>query len=178
MRAWQALMGAAVVLAMVPATGETARAAGRADCAAVQTEIQAALDAACPCDAATSHGTYVRCIARKLRELSACSLDADSVRRCGPVPRGCIGKIRRVASRATCGKADSVTCCMPKQHDCVGDPAPGDGKKEGTCSGTKRPCDRVTDCLLSSCHLAPNAEHCRLAGGTLGRGKHCRSACD
>jgi hypothetical protein len=66
---------------------------------------------------------------------------------------------------------------LPKQRDCVGDDAPGDGKKDGTCSGTKRACDRITECLVSKCELAATAERCALIGGTVGNGRDCARAC-
>ena len=109
------------------------------DCDAAQKQAKAALDAACPCDGAGDHAAHVRCVTRKLRELSACAPDADGKRSCGPVPRACMAKIRRLASRSACGKAaETVTCCVAKQRDCAGDANPGDGKKAGTCTGTKR----------------------------------------
>jgi hypothetical protein len=70
-----------------------------------------------------------------------------------------------------------VTCCLPKQHDCMGDPEPGNGRKQGTCSGTRRRCDTLEDCVLARCQLTTSVDHCNLAGGTVGTGKNCRTAC-
>lgn len=149
----------------------------RADCTAARDAVLSQIEASCPCDATSLHADYVRCVTRKLRELSACTVAEDGTRACGPLPRMCVGTIRKAASRSACGNGEAVTCCLPKQHDCVGDPTPGDGSPQGICSGSDRPCDRVTDCVLSKCHLAPSADRCRVAGGTPGRGKDCSTAC-
>jgi hypothetical protein len=159
-----------------------AAASARADAAPPQCEearrnIQSALESACPCDAADDHAYYVRCVARKLRELSACRTAPDGARVCGPVPRECVAKLRKTASGSACGERGAVTCCLPKQRDCVGDRAPGDGTAAGVCSGTTRACDRVTDCVVSTCRLSNTEERCRIAGGTIGNGKDCATAC-
>jgi hypothetical protein len=160
-----------------PVTDAAARPAAP-DCDAAQAAVKADIDAACPCAGPGNHGEYVRCVTKKLRELSACSADDSGTRSCGPVPRQCAGKIRRLASRSACGKPEStVTCCVPKQRDCEGDGTPGDGQQDGTCTGTKRKCDRVTDCMVPKCELAASAERCGVVGGTVGNGRDCTSAC-
>jgi hypothetical protein len=116
-------------------------------------------------------------VARKLKELSACSSGTDGVRSCGPVPRACVGRIRKVASRSACGKRDAVTCCVPRQHDCVGDSTVGDGRQDGTCSGSRKPCDQVADCKLPKCQLMPDTDRCPAFGGTPGKTKDCATAC-
>jgi hypothetical protein len=163
----------------------TAAAAARPnapDCDAAVEAARAEIDAACPCAEAANHGQYVRCVTQKLRELTACAPGTDGKRdgkrACGPVPRQCAAKIRRFATRSACGKpAGTVTCCVPKQRDCVGDATPGDGQQDGTCAGTDRRCDRVTDCMVPRCEVAPNAERCALVGGTVGSGRNCATAC-
>ncbi len=150
-----------------------------ADCPAAQKQVKAAVDAACPCDGAGNHADHVRCVTQKLRELSACAPDVDGKRSCGSVPRACVAKLRRLASRSACGKsAETVTCCIAKQRDCAGDTNPGDGVKAGTCTGTKRACDRVTECMVPRCEIAASAERCLAVGGTVGHGRDCSSACD
>lgn len=159
------------------ATPAAARSAGP-DCEAAQAAVKADIDASCPCSRPGNHGEYVRCVTKKLRELSACSADESGKRSCGPVPRQCAGKIRRLASRSACGKsASTVTCCVPKQRDCEGDANPGDGRQDGTCTGTKRTCDRVTDCMVPKCEMAASAERCGVLGGTVGSGRDCTTAC-
>ncbi len=149
------------------------------DCEAAQKAAQAEIDAACPCDGAAAHSDHVRCVTKKLRELSACTPDTSGKRSCGSIPRQCVAPIRRVASRSACGKpADTVTCCVAKQRDCAGDSNPGDGRKDGTCTGTKRKCDSVTECMVPRCQLAGSADRCAALGGTLGTGRDCSTACD
>jgi hypothetical protein len=163
----------------------TALAAGPAwarardvDCDTAQQAAKTALDAACPCDGAANHAEHVRCVTQKLRELSACTPDAGGKRTCGSVPRACVAKIRRLASRSACGRAaETVTCCIAKQRDCAGDEHPGDGVKDGTCTGTKRKCDRVTECMVPRCEIAASAARCTAVGGTVGTGRDCSSAC-
>jgi hypothetical protein len=174
----QALIGAVVTLALLSTESGTAGSAERADCAKAYGALRSQVEAACPCDADVPHAAYVRCVTKKLRELSACERGPGGQRICGPLPHRCLGLSRRTVSRSACGRSDAVTCCHPKQHDCVNDPTPGDGNPQGTCSGTDRPCDKVTDCLIAKCQLAPNAERCQLAGGTVGTGKDCSTACN
>jgi hypothetical protein len=171
------VVAAAVSLTLWAPPTAQARAGGP-DCVAAQSAVQSALEAACPCDSATTHPEHVRCVTKKLRELSACAPGADGKRSCGSIPRRCVPKIRRIASRSACGKpADTVTCCVAKQRDCAGDTNPGDGKKDGICTGTKRKCDRVTECMVPRCELAPTAARCIAIGGTVGNGRDCSTAC-
>jgi len=176
MTRFSVLTGAIALTLLLAAQPAHARAE-RADCEAVHDTIAAQLTSACPCDGFPSHGKYVRCVTRTLRSMADCETGTDGTQTCGPVPRQCVGKIRRVASRSACGRGDAVTCCLPKQHDCRGDAAPGDGDKKGTCTGSKKRCDTLADCLLQKCQLTTSADHCELAGGTLGQGKNCRTAC-
>ncbi len=174
----QGIAVAALAVALLAPTPGSARL-NADDCEATRQSIQADLDAACPCDGGTLHGEYVRCVTKKLRDLSACEPATDGKRSCGPVSKVCAGKIRRTASRSACGKpAEAVTCCIPKQRDCVGDDAPGDGTKDGTCTGSRRKCDRITDCLVPRCELSPTGDRCRLIGGTPGTGRDCSRACE
>lgn len=149
------------------------------NCDEARKAVQAEIDAACPCEGPRAHADRVRCVTNKLRDLSACSPAADGKQRsCGPVPRQCAAKIRRIAARSACGKpTDTVTCCVPKQRDCAGDPAPGDGSKEGTCTSSTRKCDSVTECMVPKCELSATAERCAAVGGTVGAGRDCATAC-
>jgi hypothetical protein len=149
------------------------------DCDAASQAARAELDAACPCDAAEGHAEHVRCVTKKLREMTECPGAAEGKKACGSVPRVCAAKIRRLAARSACGKPEGmVTCCVPKQRDCAGDPNPGDGTKAGTCTGTARTCDVVGDCTVPKCELAASAERCGLIGGTVGSGRDCARACE
>lgn len=149
------------------------------DCATASQAVQADIDAACPCDSAADHEEHVRCVTKKLRELSACVPGQDGKRSCGPLPRVCAARLRQTATRSACGKpAATVACCMPRQKDCVGDQHPGDGKQDGTCAGTRRKCDRVTECMGAKCQLADSADRCKAVGGSVGSGRDCATACE
>ena len=166
-----------VALILMAAAAANARTNGP-DCETARTVVQAEIDAACPCDGPGVHADHVRCVTKKLRDLSACTPDASGKRSCGPVPRQCAAQIRRLASRSACGRpAETVTCCVPKQHDCAGDSNPGDGKQDGTCTGTTRKCNSISECMVPKCELAATPERCTLVGGTLGNGRDCRTAC-
>ena len=65
------------------------------DCDAERCSIQTAIDAQCPCDEATNHGDYVRCVRAQVKALAS--------------PQ-CRGKIVRCAAKSTCGKPGFVTC--------------------------------------------------------------------
>jgi hypothetical protein len=154
-----------------------ARTAGP-DCEGAGRAARADIEAACPCGGPGTHAEYVRCVTKKLRALTACTPDDNGKRTCGSVPRQCAAKVRRLASRSACGKPEAtVTCCVPKQRDCEGDATPGDGKQDGTCTGTTRKCDRITECMVPRCELAATAERCGLVGGTVGTGRDCATAC-
>ncbi len=173
MRARMALLAA--VMALVVPTA--ARSAPRHGCGDGRAALQADIDAACPCESATSRSAYLRCVSSKLRELGGCRKAAAGGPVCRPVSRECATAVRRVASQSACGEEGTVACCIPRQHDCVNDRTPADGKKDGTCSGTSRPCDGMADCVLPRCRPASSAERCRQIGGTPGTGKDCNTAC-
>jgi hypothetical protein len=168
---------AIVAAILIGSVGTAAQAADRQRCDDVRRTVQPQLDAACPCASAKNRAAYSRCIADKLRELSACHKDSEGTQTCGPVPRICLFSFRRTASRSSCGEPDAVTCCVPRQHDCLNDPTPGDGKQEGTCSRSHKPCDTLRDCRIPTCRLATSADRCKHAGGTVGSGKDCSTAC-
>jgi hypothetical protein len=166
----------ALVFTLAGAASGIAASPRRAECERVRQTVKAQIDGACSCEGAATHSEYVQCVTRKLREMSACQTGEDGKLLCGPVPRACVGNIRRVATRSTCG-SNEVTCCIAKQHACVNDPSPGDGNAQGFCAGTPHPCDKVTDCQIPKCVSATSAENCQHAGGTLGTSKDCTTAC-
>ena len=174
----QNVVVAMLTLAVLMPVGASAKPAGQ-DCATAGEAAQAAIDAACPCDSAADHEQHIRCVTKKLRELSACVPGKDGKRSCGPLPRVCAARLRQKATRSACGKpAATVACCMPRQRDCVGDQSPGDGKQDGTCAGTSRKCDRVTECVVAKCQLADSGDRCKALGGTVGSGRDCATACE
>jgi hypothetical protein len=74
------------------------------DCAASLPSVQATVAGNCDCAAATTHGQYVRCAGAVVK-----GLVAD-----GTLARTCKGAMVRVFAKSTCGKADAVTCCIPR----------------------------------------------------------------
>ncbi|HEY2388699.1 MAG TPA: hypothetical protein VGK30_17220 [Candidatus Binatia bacterium] len=155
----------------------TALAAAKRGCGEDRAALQAQVDAACPCESAASRSAYLRCVSDKLRDLSGCHKGPDGSPICRPVSRSCASAIRRASSQSACGDAGTVACCIPRQHDCTNDPKSADGKKEGTCSGTKIPCDGMADCVLPRCRQASSAARCQQIGGRVGNGKDCNTAC-
>jgi len=74
------------------------------DCEAARCAAQAAIDAACPCEDATNHGRYVRCVVRATKD---------------SVPRECRDEVISCAARSTCGRADgAVICLTPSSGEC------------------------------------------------------------
>ena len=170
------VLPALILAALVPVPAHARH--GAAECESARQAAQAQIDTACPCDGARAHGSYVRCVNKKIRDLAACKPGPDGTRSCGPIPRMCTGRMRRQASRSACGKpAAMVACCVPRQRDCVGDAHPGDGQADGTCSGTTRKCDQVSDCVIPKCEMAASADRCQLVGGTPGVSRDCAVAC-
>ena len=151
--------------------------AQRADCDSVAESVRAQIASACPCDAASARGGHVRCVTKKLHELSECKKGDGATKDCGPVPRQCLGRIRRIASASTCGQPELITCCIPRQENCRNDPHPGDGKAEGTCGSGKKPCDKLEDCVVPRCQRAASPDRCVSVGGTVGKGADCATAC-
>jgi len=166
-------LSAALALLVMP----TAALAAKRGCGDDRAALQAEIDTACPCASATSRSAYIRCVGDKLRDLSGCRKGPDGAPICRPVSRSCATAVRRAASQSACGDVDTVACCIPHQHDCANDPKLADGKKEGTCSGTKIPCDSMADCVLPRCRQASSAARCTQIGGKVGSGKDCNTAC-
>ena len=63
----------------------------RVDCDGAGCRVQATLDARCPCREAATHGAYVQCVARVVKELAA---EAT-------IPTECRGRITRCAARSS-----------------------------------------------------------------------------
>ena len=75
-------------------------AAAAQDCQAKRCAARSAIDAACPCDKATDHGSYVSCVSQAARE--AAGREANTAI--------CVGEMVRCAAQSTCGKPGAVTC--------------------------------------------------------------------
>jgi len=130
---------------------------GPGSCSADRCVVEAAIDQACPCDAAANHGQYVRCVAREVKQLAA-----D-----GMLGRSCRGKAVSCAARSACGHADRLTCFVPTDqcdvatHTCVGAPTV-------TCTVN-------LDCG-SQCGVMRSVADCTAAGGTVDTTRSCCSA--
>jgi hypothetical protein len=74
------------------------------DCEAARCAVREMIDAQCGCADAATHGGYVSCVARVVRELVLA----------GTLPVECKGKVRRCAARSVCGKRPGfVVCDLP-----------------------------------------------------------------
>jgi hypothetical protein len=131
------------------------------DCEPARCAVQAAIDAQCPCEAASNHGRHVSCVARVVRNLA----------KDGTVPTQCKGKITRCAARSTCGKDAFVTCQVPVVGTC--------DLGTGTCVGNPSlTCLGDADCVIGSkCRTQSSAERCLARGGTPGAGTSCCASC-
>src|SRR5262249_12914172 len=86
----------------------------------------------------------------------------------GTVPRPCVGRIIRCASRSTCGKAGAVTCQVP---------ASTCDSATGTCSNDpSQGCSADSDCG-TTCRIASSSDSCQTGGGSVGTSATCCSTC-
>ncbi len=131
--------------------------ATRTSCDVTSCTVDAALEDACPCADADSHGQYVRCVAHAVKGLV----------RSGVVGRRCRGRVVRLAAHAVCGRLDAVVCVLPTSTcgddgSCVNDPSVDcvDDTDCGTrCTvSTQADCDArnglepdVGSCVFASC---------------------------
>lgn len=131
---------------------------GSAACEAARCAAQAAIDTTCPCDPATSHGAYVRCVAHALKRAGGGKL----------VPARCKGSVVRCAARSTCGRPDAVACSVPVS---------GCNATSGTCANdATAACADDGDCGVR-CRIAPSAARCQAAGGAVRASGTCCAGC-
>jgi hypothetical protein len=134
-------------------------------------DVGAALAAACPCAADSgnaawrNHGKYVSCVVRFRNDL----------RRRGCLDAHANGQIARCAARSTCGKPDTVLCCVYDTSGTCSDTAPGDTVPGGDCSNDpSKACDTATDCVTVRGPKVTKADLCAARGGTsIGAGSVC-----
>jgi len=86
-------------------------------CALDTCAVATALEDACPCEDATRHRHYVRCVRH-----AAKGLTAD-----GTIAHGCRGRLVRLAAQSLCGRPNEVACLVPTSTcddggSCVNDP--------------------------------------------------------
>lgn len=68
---------------------------------AAKAAVRADVEAQCPCAAATDRGSYIRCAKGVIKA----AVDG------GTLPRACSSAVKRCATKSTCGRPGSVTCC-------------------------------------------------------------------
>ena len=135
--------------------GHGGKASGHSRCDVGTCAVAVALEDTCPCEDATSHGQYVRCVAHATKGLAA-----DAI-----IARRCRGRLVRLAAQSVCGRANAVTCVLPTSS-CG---------EDGTCSN-----DPNTDCALDTdcgtqCETTTPAA-CDAANGTSSPAGSCASA--
>jgi hypothetical protein len=130
---------------------------GQAGCGADPGDNQAVIDARAaaeatcgPCAAATNHGAYVSCVAGVAKDRA----DNDLL------PKNCKGKVKRCASKSTCGKPGFVTCCVTtsKGPKCkLKSTAQKCFEKGGTVnSGNPSCCSNTQPITTDACNASPS----------------------
>jgi hypothetical protein len=80
---------------------------GKPSCDAAAGDVETAVMTTCDCANAVTHGQFVHCAVRIVREFAAN----------GNLPKNCRGAMVRAFAKSTCGKPSAVTCCL--EHDTV-----------------------------------------------------------
>jgi hypothetical protein len=75
----------------------------QASCDVATCTVEAALEQACPCGDAATHGQYVRCAAHAVKRLVV-----DGV-----ISRRCRRRVVALAAHSVCGRADAIVCLLP-----------------------------------------------------------------
>jgi hypothetical protein len=73
------------------------------DCEAWRCAVEDVITAACPCDGSPTHGAYVRCVAKTVKDLAAART----------LPKQCKSAVVACAARSACGKRRIVACHIP-----------------------------------------------------------------
>ena len=116
------------LLALAAATPVFAARPIKPDCAAALSAVHTAVAGNCDCATAATHGQYVRCAGGVVK-----GLVAD-----GTLGKTCKGAMMRVFAKSSCGKADAVTCCIPRgsQTKCLVKKAAACEQRGGTPGAT------------------------------------------
>ncbi len=127
----------------------------RSRCNVSTCAVATALEEACPCEVAPSHGQYVHCVAHAAKGLVA---DATIARRCRR-------RVVRLAAESVCGRANTVACLVPTSS-CADD---------GTCvNDPNTDCGTDTDCGTQCETMTP--DECDAANGISSQAGSCASA--
>jgi hypothetical protein len=143
------VLAIAVPAAAMPGSNDPGKDPGRKTCDPA--ELAAVHDAvmmACPCDTATSHGQFVSCAGRVLRDAA----------KGGTLSRPCRQLARRGVAKSSCGKPGFVTCCRSR------------GSAAAKCSVKRDPasCVAAGGCVGSTATcLDACASPCGSPGGAL-----------
>ncbi len=63
--------------------------------------VRATATMQCPCDLATGHRAYLKCVAGVVKQAVTA----------GTLPRSCRGSVKQCAAKSICGRSGAVTCC-------------------------------------------------------------------
>jgi len=131
------------------------------DSAALET-VRARIAVACNCQAARSHGAYMKCV----REVIEVALSD------GSLPESCRRGVMRCEAQTVCGRRNAVVCCNPggkarivRSGACKGTPCSwlrgvADGcSQDGSCTPVAAPFRTIQQvfagsCALQTCHSA------------------------
>lgn len=128
---------------------------GHSRCDVGSCAVATALEDACPCEDATSHGQYVHCVTH-----AAKALVADAT-----IARHCRGQLVRLAAHSVCGRSNAVTCLVPTSS-CTAD---------GSCvNDPNTDCGDDTDCGTQCRTMTP--DDCDSANGISSQAGSCGSA--
>ena len=123
-------LSAVAAVALVALAGTPAHDAVKrtlAPCDVGSCDVATALEDSCPCEDATSHARYVRCVAHAAKRLAA-----D-----GTIAHHCRRRLVRFAADSVCGIPNRAICLTPTSS--CGD--------DGTCANDPNTdCDVDTDC--------------------------------
>lgn len=99
-----ALHIALTVVASLAITPAIAKQPDKPECLLALPAVQAAVALECDCASSPNHGQYVRCAGGVVKDMAAT----------GALGRSCRGGMIKVFAKSTCGKRDSVACCLPR----------------------------------------------------------------
>jgi len=117
--------------------------------------VATALEDRCPCELATNHIQYVRCVAHAAKGLA----------RDGIIAHHCRRRLVRLAAESVCGRPDATICLAPTST-CADD---------GTCvSDPNTDCAVDTDCGTQCETTTPDA--CDAANGITSQAGSCATA--
>jgi hypothetical protein len=144
---------AVVIVTLPPYAG--AKKHRRSACNVTSCTVGLAVEDACPCADAETHGKYVRCVVQAAKQLASS----------GVIERHCRGHVVSLAARAVCGHVDPIVCLVPTSTCSV----------DGTCTNDPNvDCVDDTDCG-TQCRTM-TADACDTANGLASDAASCTYA--